>query len=134
MIQQVENTKYKFWVVFSGKTDIWWLKLLKKEFRHCFLIMNDGVRWISIDPLSAYTDIQTHSHIDAKYDLPKWLKGQGYRAIFMFANHHHTRPAPAMFFTCVEAIKRILGIHHRGIFTPYQLYKFLQKQKTIKGE
>lgn len=91
---------------------------------------------MSIDPLAAYTDIQKYDHINAQYDLPKWLKTQGYKTVKAFLNHEHSKPAPAMFFTCVEAIKRILGLHHRSIITPYQLYRFLQKHNTttIKGE
>lgn len=126
----------KYWVVFTGKTDIWWLKFLKKEFRHCFVLMNDGRQWISIDPLSAFTDIQTYAHIDCTYDLPQWLMGQGYHVINASINIHHIKPAPFMLFTCVEAIKRILGVHQRTILTPFQLYKFLSKQtsQTMKGE
>ena len=36
-----------------------------------------------------------------------------------------TKPAPFMLFTCVEAVKRVLGIHRRGIVTPWQLYRHL---------
>ena len=38
-------------------------------------------------------------------------------------------PAPIGIFTCVEVVKRILGIHARRIFTPWQLYHYLTKKK-----
>jgi hypothetical protein len=37
-----------------------------------------------------------------------------------------TKAAPFMLFTCVEAVKRVLGIHRRGIVTPWQLYQHLK--------
>ena len=30
-------------------------------------------------------------------------------------------------FTCVEVVKRILGISKKRVLTPYQLYKYLLK-------
>ena len=40
-------------------------------------------------------------------------------------NRLHKRPAPLMVFTCVEAVKRVLGLHRRLVFTPWQLYRHL---------
>ena len=31
-------------------------------------------------------------------------------------------------FTCVEAVKRVLGVRARFILTPWRLYKFLREQ------
>lgn len=128
------------WVIFTGKTDIYWLKILKPGFRHCYLILNDGQRWLSIDPLSSYTDVQIYHHIQASFDLPSWLREQGNKVISAPINNKHTKAAPWMVVTCVESIKRILGVHKRFIFTPWQLYRFLIKSKnkqilkTPKGE
>jgi len=120
--------KQKAWVVFSTHTDLPWLKFLKSGFRHCFVLLHDGQGWISIDPLSAYMEVQSYPHLGARYDLPQWLVGQGYHVVRADINTRHKKSAPAMVFTCVEAIKRILGIHRRFIVTPWQLYRFLEKQ------
>lgn len=117
------------WVIFTGKTDIFWLRILKPGFRHCFLILNDGKRWISFDPLASYTDIQTYDHFDSRFDLPRWLLNRGFSVVSAPFNTNHSKAAPCMFFTCVEAIKRVLGIHKRSILTPWQLYKFLNNNK-----
>ena len=45
------------WVVFSGQTEISWLKFLRPGFRHCYVLINDGERWTSIDPLSHITEV-----------------------------------------------------------------------------
>ena len=116
------------YVVFTGKTDIWWLKFLKSGYRHCFILLNDGVRWISIDPLAPYTDIQIYHHIEAGYDIAPWLKQQGYRVVQATVNTAHNKPAPFMLYSCVESVKRILGLHCWRIMTPWQLYQYLNKK------
>lgn len=113
------------WVIFSGETDIPYLKILKSGFRHCFILLNDGQHWMSIDPLSPYMDIQIYHHIESEFRLPQWLQARGYKAIKAKINKQHKKPAPWMFCTCVESIKRILGIYNRYIVTPWQLYRHL---------
>lgn len=127
-----DNTEQNAWVVFTGETDIRWLKVLKSGFRHCFLVLNDGQRWMSVDPLSPYTDIQIYHHIEAKFPLPDWLKARGYKVVQASVNKKHKKEAPWMVCTCVEVIKRILGIHNRFLITPWQLYRHLHKNKKLE--
>ncbi|HPF78386.1 MAG TPA: hypothetical protein PLF01_03740 [Alphaproteobacteria bacterium] len=137
-IDQASTTSQKAWVVFSGETDIGWLKILKPGFRHCFVLLHDGQRWISIDPISPCLDIQIYHHIDAEFDLPAWLESRGHKVTEAILRRHHKKPAPAMPVSCVEISKRVLGIHRRLIITPWQLYKFLKQEKSktieMKGE
>jgi hypothetical protein len=116
----------KAWVVFSGMTEISWLKLLKPGFRHCYVLINDGERWVSIDPLSHMTEVSVHHHVPAEFDLPGWLRSRGNKVVQASLKRDLKSAAPVMFFTCVEAVKRILGIHKRGIVTPWQLYRHLK--------
>ena len=117
------------WIIFTGHTEILWLRLLKPGFRHCYVLINDGKVWTSFDPLSHVIEISTHHHIAADYDLPAWLETQGNRVIEATVRRDLNRPAPFMFFTCVESCKRYLGIHNRWIFTPWALYRFLTAQR-----
>lgn len=119
------NEYQKAWVVFSGQTEISWLKFLKPGFRHCYVLINDGERWMSLDPLSHVTEVSVHHHVPADFDLPAWLEMRGNRVVKAPMNRDVTKPAPFMIFTCVEAVKRVLGIHRRGIVTPWQLYRHL---------
>lgn len=131
----VEVEHQDIWVVFSGETDLPWLKFLKQGFRHCFVLINDGQRWVSVDPLSPYTEILVYHHVSPSFDLPLWLEGRGYKVVRSFVDRNNNKQAPIMVFTCVEAIKRILGLHKRFIFTPWQLYKALIKNnKNIKNK
>ena len=116
----------KAWVVFSGQTEISWLKFLRPGFRHCYVLINDGERWTSIDPLSHVTEISVHHHVPADFDLPGWLGSRGNHVVRAPLRRDVTRPAPFMLFTCVEAVKRVLGIHRRSVLTPWQLYQHLK--------
>lgn len=122
-------TGQKAWVVFSGQTEISWLRFLKPGFRHCYVLLNDGERWTSFDPLSHVIEISTHHHVPVDFDLPGWLQARGNRVVAAPVRRDLTKAAPFMLFTCVEAVKRVLGIHARAIFTPWQLYNHL----TSKG-
>lgn len=125
----------KAWVIFSGQADLPWLKILKPGFRHCAVLLNDGRNWITIDPLSNYTDIVVHQ-VPVDFNLPQWMRNRGFTAVPAPLHRHH-RPAPFALFSCVESVKRVLGIHKRFIFTPWQLYRHLNKNEqsnTLKGD
>lgn len=134
MTQAAEQSEIqKAWVVFSGKTDLDWLRVLKPGFRHCFVVLKDGERWITLDPLSNYMEVLVHHHVSGEFDLPRWLERRGMRVLPADLTRLK-KPAPWMLFTCVEAVKRVLGVHKFFIFTPWQLYRYLQGQSKVKGE
>jgi hypothetical protein len=126
--QTIDIKPPSIWVVFTGKADMPWLRFLKPGFRHCYAVMNDGHKWISIDPLSNYTDITIHHDVPADFDLPGWLIDRGHRVV-PTNPQRPLKQAPWMVFTCVEAVKRMIGVHARFILTPWQLYKFLIQEK-----
>ena len=114
------------WVIFSGEADLPWLKILKPGFRHCFLIVRDKAHWIAIDGLSSHLEISVLK-VDRFFDLPGWFEKQGLTVVKATSTRHKNlkQTAPIGLFTCVEVIKRFLGIRRRLIITPYQLYKRL---------
>lgn len=128
-----DESSTRAWVVFSGKADMAWLKILRPGFRHCYILLNDGSHWVSLDPLSSYTDIHVH-HVPAAFNFPLWLKDRGHDVI-PAPLKRKPKEAPWSLFTCVEAVKRVLGIHNRFIITPWQLYCHLVKQhQSEKGD
>jgi hypothetical protein len=130
--QNIQNA----WVIFSGQAELAWLKILKPGFRHCSVLLNDGKSWISYDPLSNYTDITVH-HLPAEFDLPKWMQQRGH-TVLPTQMDKPAKPAPLGLFSCVEAVKRALGIHARLVLTPWQLYCHLIKnikfQPAMEGD
>lgn len=114
------------WIVFSDHADLGYLKILKRGFRHCFALIHDGDHWLAIDPMSHYIDFSILP-VDPNYDLPIWMAGEGLSIVRVTPNRSIKKPAPLGLFTCVEVIKRFLGIHRRRVLTPWQLYRYLQK-------
>lgn len=114
------------WVAFTGQTDMPCLRVLKPGFRHCFAVIREGDRWIALDPLANRMDVSVHSAANG-FDMPRWLRSRGLTVIEA-RTENHARPAPLMPLTCVEAVKRILGLRARMILTPWQLYRHLHTQ------
>ncbi len=120
----MSEKEVKAWVVFTGQTDLPWLRVLKPGFRHCFVLVHDGAHWVSLDPLANYTEVQVH-HVPADFDLPGWLRDRNLEVVAAPLNRDFKKPAPFMAFTCVEAVKRVLGLHDWRVMTPWQLYRLL---------
>lgn len=112
------------WVVFSDQTEIPYLKILRDGFRHCFIVLRRGDHWISLDPLAHKTEIELH-YLPENFDLPEWLKTRGHTVVETELKKPHLRPLPLALFTCVEAVKRVLGVDEWKVLTPWQLYKHL---------
>ena len=131
LLQQVSSPKVqRAWVVFSGQTDLPWLRMFKKGFRHCYVLINDGEHWISVDPLSCHTEVMVH-HIAPAFDLPEWLRSRNLTVVpARIAPQTHS--APWFAHSCVEVVKRILGLHDFWVMTPYQLYKRLTREHRVQ--
>ncbi|MCH7935755.1 MAG: hypothetical protein IH994_01525 [Proteobacteria bacterium] len=115
-------------VVFSGQADLKWLRILKPGFRHCFVVIENRDRWILYNPLSHRTEIAVLEGVTGM-ELMKCYRGQGFRVVPWLLCPVCKKSAPWGLYTCVEAIKRILGIHAHWIITPWNLYKFLKNYK-----
>lgn len=118
-------------VVFSGQADLKWLKILKPGFRHCFMVIENRGRWILYNPLSHRTEITLLEGVTGT-ELMESYRDQGLRVVPWLFLPVCKKPAPWGLYTCVEAIKRILGIHSNWVVTPWKLYKFLKKKNKLK--
>lgn len=121
------------WIAFSGKADARFLRMLKPGFRHCFALMRGADRWLMVDPMLHRMDI-TATECAPDFDLPAWMRARGYRVVRAPAFTTAQRmsfPAP---FTCVEAMKRLIGLQDWRVFTPWQLYRRLIAFTHCKGE
>ena len=116
------------YVVFVDNTSLWWLKLLKRNFRHCYVLFQvDGLgTWLELNPMSNQTIINLYEY-SPDFDYISYLE-DFQKAVCVRTNvvSSPLKPAPIMAFTCVEFVKRIIGLHSRKVFTPHQLYKKIQ--------
>lgn len=111
-------------VVFRDRTELAWLRWLARGFRHCAVVVRVGGDWVLIDSLS-------HSMCVGRFAAePMSRLAARYRAAGMIVVETRVRQAPAglapvLPLTCVEAVKRVLGIHAWTILTPRQLHRYL---------
>lgn len=119
----------KLWLVFSDETDLKLLKILRRGFRHCFAVMQQDQRWIVIDPRSDKTDIQILNH-PHHFNLPRALAAQGKTVLQIPAIQTPRRVANIMPWSCVEIMKRVIGLHKWWIITPYQLFRYLERTRN----
>ncbi len=107
-----------------------WLRLLAKGFRHCFALVCTSGRWVVIDPMSHWTDVavlaETADGATAD-EMVRTLEKRGLAAIACAIAEPARRGHPPALFTCVEAVKRILGVRKPLVLTPRQLFRLLEK-------
>lgn len=115
-------------VVFTGDTSLGCLRILRPGFRHCFVAVCRNDHWIICDPLCHRIDLLVVSK-DTAADLGGWYREHGLTVVATSVRAAPLRIAPLRPFTCVEAVKRILGIHARPVNTPWQLYRYLSRYK-----
>ena len=117
------------YVVFEDNTSLWWLKILKKGFRHCYLLLQteeDEVSWLEINPMSNQVVVKKHrSILGIPYINHIKRQKKNAKIVRVEIKQAPLKCAPIGIFSCVEFVKRVLGIHQKSIITPYQLYKFL---------
>lgn len=118
-------------VVFMGNSDLKRLRLLRRGFRHCFVAVSTARGWVICDPLSHQTDLGIVSGFSAD-ELAGWYRNSGMCVIETRVRAAPRRPAPLRPYTCVEAVKRVLGLHAPWVVTPWQLYRLLSGQRQIK--
>lgn len=125
-------------VVFRDHTEIAWLRWLKRGFRHCAVVVRIGGEWVMIDSLS-------HSICVGKFGaepmqhLARRYRRAGHIVVETAVGEGKARVAPPLPFTCVEAVKRVLGVQSWFVLTPYQLYRHLRvrtrdRRRDIGGE
>lgn len=122
-----DNTLWRpsfVYVAFGGRKTYFWTRFLKKGFYHCFLVLGNGTDWIIIDPVLAFTDLfaMPCSNIEGCF------AEKGYKLVKTKINYDYKKVLHLRPLTCVETVKRFLGITNPWIFTPYQLFKYITKE------
>ena len=116
-------------VVFSGRADLPWQRLLRPGFRHCSLILADGPNWLLVEPLATCLQVRAIGSVET--DLASRLHNAGFDVVETTTLPASDRAAPPGFWTFVETVKRGLGIRSMRVQTPWQLYNFLEQNRKI---
>lgn len=114
--------------VFATDAELPWLRVLRPGFRHCFALVWDGGAWVLCDPLAHATEVRRVPSArvgETAQAVAAWFTARGYRALIVPARRVPRVPAPWAPLTCVEVVKRVLGIRARLAITPWGLYRRL---------
>jgi hypothetical protein len=111
-------------VVFVDESGLKCLRCLRRGFRHCFIAVRSARGWVICDPLSHQTDLSIVEDYSPA-ELAAWYRDYGLLVVETHVRPAPLRPAPIRPFTCVEMVKRVLGLHAPWVLTPWQLYRLL---------
>jgi hypothetical protein len=125
-----DHTTTRIVVVFSGATDLRWLRALKPGFRHCYAVLESVGGWLLIDPASHQTRIEYLGPMPLRR-LLEGLQSAETTLVCCRMRAAPMRLAPVRPFTCVEAVKRLIGIHAPWTLTPWQLFGHLTDENKI---
>ena len=108
-------------VVFHGDSDHPLGRLLHKDFRHCFVCVDDGLYWILVDGKMGIPEIRVAAN--AEFDLAAWYRERNC-TVLETQSRNRTVP-PLMLMSCVAVCKAVLGIRAPFVITPKQLHDYL---------
>ena len=119
------------YVAFEDTNCLWWLKFLKPGFRHCYVILVAFEKHavVLLNPRSNRIDVELYTSCNTKKFMTEFARKEGVSLCRVHMEETVFKPAPFMVFTCVEFVKRVLGIHNISIITPYQLYKKIKNSR-----
>lgn len=109
----------KVYVVFSN-SDKRSLAYLKDGFQHVSLLYKYKDFYVFIDPLSNGTEVQVYTDV--------FMHTQHLRVMEVVPKEFKMTPWVLNYWSCVEFVKRAMGIRKPCIITPYQLYKHICKE------
>jgi hypothetical protein len=114
------------WIIFGGRADHAWQRLLKPGFRHCFAAIRDEAGWLVLDPLTGRL-LLARIAVPADYDLPGFYRRAGLLPLGPFALDEAGRGACLswMPFTCVTLCRALLGPRAPFALTPAGLHRAL---------
>lgn len=112
-------------IVIFGASQLPYLKVLRAGYQHCMIAIQSGAAWQLIDPLSNAFYV-TELGIVHPDDIISSFVDQGFDAVPTQRSAPVAMEMPLGLFTCVEVVKRILGLRNRWIMTPWQLRRALR--------
>lgn len=114
------------WIVFGGRADHPWQRLLRRGFRHCFAALEDARGWTVIDPLTGRL-LVARLDVPPGFDLPDFYRRAGLMAVgpFPLEEPELGRGLRGIPFSCVAVCRAVLGPHAPFAMTPHGLFRAL---------
>ena len=131
------SLEQRVWIVFGGRADHLWQRVLRPGFRHCFAAVEDDTGWLVLDPLTGRL-LLGRLDVPPGFDLPRFYRRAGLRPVGPFILDEPARGvglglAP---YSCVALCRAVLGPHAPFALTPYGLYcqlitRALNRKKSL---
>lgn len=116
-------------IVVFGPSSLSYLQLLRTGYQHCCVATQAEGMWQMLDPLSNGTEMTILGYSYPE-EIINEFERDGYEAIAVQRRPFESREMPLAPYTCVEAVKRVLGIRARWVLTPWQLRQHILKHQS----
>ncbi len=119
------------WVIFEGdRGDVprgthrqLWRWFTRRGFRHCWVLRFENGRYIGLEATASFAQPGV---LASGMDWPQWFVEQGHRVVLYRGWRPYTFLGRGV-LTCVSLTKYVLGVRCWWVVTPYQLYRWLQR-------
>lgn len=113
-------------IVIFGSSQLSYLRVLRSGYQHCMIAVQSGAAWQLIDPLSNAFYV-TELGIVHPDEIISSFVDQGFDAVPVQRRAPVAVEMPLGIFTCVEVVKRVLGLRNRWVITPWQLRQVITR-------
>lgn len=103
-------------------------RFLKCGFRHCFMAVNDGAFWTVIDAVAGVPFVKVAAASD--YDLRAFYECDG-KTVLEVSQGTVASLSPFVVANCVGLVKAMLAIRAPLVWSPWQLYRHLEKRNAL---
>lgn len=120
------NSRREYIVIF-GKAKHWTSRFLNKDISHVQVISLHNGFWLRLDPAPYGLDTDVTAYNDSTLEMIR--KMDDVRVLRVSLHRTKSYFARIGLMTCTDVAQYILGLHLRGCWTPYQLYKRLLRMR-----
>ncbi len=124
MLSSLKSDAKTYYLLSTKSEHDWWSKLLKRDYGHCFICVNDGYNWLVLNPIAPRLDVNILA-VEAKKGIRDIFSHKSYRCLKVTLKDSQRLRFQFGFFSCVSVIKYFVGLRGCWRFTPWSLHKWL---------
>lgn len=130
-LRATRDAPQQVWIAFGGEADRFWLRPLRRGFRHCFAALRDEAGWTVLEPLSGRLMVMRLA-VPASFDLPGFYTRAGLAVVGpIVPGPVRATWLPGMLpLNCVGLCRAVLGSGAPWAITPWGLFRRLTTHPT----
>lgn len=115
----------RWFVVFEDPIEPrWFNRFLKKGFGHCYAMARSEEYWLIINPTLELIEFELRS-VGSFKTAHEYAGEHAVVVEIDVSLRPNVSSCSIGLMTCVDVVKRIIGLRGMGVYTPYQLYRRL---------